>query len=137
MKKKDLYYERIPTKLLREDVRYLGNILGQVIKSQEGQKFFDLVEKVRKLSKANKANPNSKKSNTNVINAIKKLDPKNTFKLTRAFSHFMNFMNLAELVDASRSINENENKYLKQQSSYLFHLIHVHKHDQPQLKYMG
>ena len=27
MKKKDLYYERIPTKLLREDVRYLGNIL--------------------------------------------------------------------------------------------------------------
>ena len=46
MKKKDLYYERIPTKLLREDVKYLGNILGQVIKSQEGQKFFDLVEKV-------------------------------------------------------------------------------------------
>ena len=109
MKKKDLYYERIPTKLLREDVKYLGNILGQVIRTQEGKKFFDLVEKVRKLSKANKANPNFKKSNTNVINAIKKLDPKNTFKLTRAFSHFMNFMNLAELVDASRSINENEN----------------------------
>ena len=54
MKKKDLYYERIPTKLLREDVKYLGNILGKVIKIQEGQKFFDLVEKVRKLSKTNK-----------------------------------------------------------------------------------
>ena len=40
MKKKDLYYERIPTKLLREDVKYLGNILGKVIKIQEGQKFF-------------------------------------------------------------------------------------------------
>ena len=103
MKKKDLYYERIPTKLLREDVKYLGNTLGKVIITQEGQKFFDLVEKVRKLSKANKANPNSKKLNSDVINAIKKLDPKNTFKLTRAFSHFMNFMNLAELVDASRS----------------------------------
>ena len=64
MKKKDLYYERIPTKLLREDVRYLGNILGHVIKAQEGQKFFSLVEKVRKLSKANKVNPNSKKLNT-------------------------------------------------------------------------
>ena len=114
MKKKDLYYERIPTKLLREDVRYLGNILGQVIRAQDGQKFFNLVEKVRKLSKANKANPNSKKLNNDVINAIKKLDPKNTFKLTRAFSHFMNFMNLAELVDASRSINENENNKKKQ-----------------------
>ena len=54
MKKRDLYYERIPTKLFRENVRYLGNILGKVIKQQEGEKFFQLVEKVRKLSKANK-----------------------------------------------------------------------------------
>ena len=43
MKKKDLYYERIPTKLLREDIRYLGNILGRVIKKQEGVSFFNLV----------------------------------------------------------------------------------------------
>ena len=49
MKKRDLYYERIPTKFFRENVRYLGNILGKVIKDQEGQKFFELVEKVRKL----------------------------------------------------------------------------------------
>ena len=82
MKKKDLYYERIPTKLLREDVKYLGNILGKVIITQEGQKFFDLVEKVRKLSKANKKNPNQKSLNSKVINVIKMLNPKNTFKLT-------------------------------------------------------
>ena len=91
MKKKDLYYERIPTKLLREDVRYLGNVLGKVIKIQEGQKFFDLVEKIRKLSKSNKSGQNQKKSNKKVVNAIKKLSPINTFKITRAFSHFMNF----------------------------------------------
>jgi len=48
MKKRDLYYERIPTKLLREDIRHLGNILGKVLKDQEGDKFFELVEKVRK-----------------------------------------------------------------------------------------
>ena len=60
MKKKDLYYERIPTKLLREDVKYLGNTLGKVIITQEGQKFFDLVEKVKKLSKANKKNQTKK-----------------------------------------------------------------------------
>ena len=113
MKKKDLYYERIPTKLLREDVKYLGNILGKVIKTQEGQKFFDLVEKVRKLSKANKKNPNQKQLNSKVLGAIKNLNPKNTYKLTRAFSHFMNFMNLAELVDASRSLNEHENSQKK------------------------
>ena len=54
MQKRDLYYERIPTKLLREDVKYLGNVLGKVIKDQEGKNFFELIEKVRKLSKANK-----------------------------------------------------------------------------------
>jgi phosphoenolpyruvate carboxylase len=38
MIKRDLYYDRIPTKSLRNDVRYLGNILGKVIKNQEGEK---------------------------------------------------------------------------------------------------
>ena len=54
MIKRDLYYERIPTKSLREDVRFLGNSLGNVIKEQEGKSFYNLVEKIRKLSKANK-----------------------------------------------------------------------------------
>ena len=120
MQKRDLYYERIPTKLLREDVRYLGNILGRVIKDQEGQKFFELVEKVRKLSKANKTSQNINQTNRKVIRAIKNLNPKNTFKLTRAFTHFMNFINLAELIDASRSLNEYENSKKKIVNHNLF-----------------
>ena len=60
MLKRDLYYERIPTKSLRDDVRYLGNILGRVIKEQEGEKFFEIVEKIRKLSKS-KSNQSHKK----------------------------------------------------------------------------
>ena len=51
MKKRDLYYERIPTKLLREDIRLLGTYLGRVIKDQEGLSFFKTVEKLRLLSK--------------------------------------------------------------------------------------
>ena len=120
MKKKDLYYERIPTKLQREDVKYLGSMLGKVISTQEGQKFFNLVEKIRKLSKANKINPNQKKLNFKVINAIKKINPQNTFKLTRAFSHFMNLINLAELVDASRVLNDYENNKKKLNKKNLF-----------------
>ena len=46
MKKRDLYYERIPTKLLREDFRLLGTFLGRVIKDQEGLAFFKIVEKI-------------------------------------------------------------------------------------------
>jgi len=121
MKKKDLYYERIPTKLLREDIRYLGNILGRVIKKQEGENFFNLVEKIRKLSKANKANITSKHSHNRIIREIKKLNPKNTFKLTRAFTHFMNFINLAESIDASRSLNiyENDRKNISNKNIFI------------------
>ncbi len=120
MQKRDLYYERIPTKLLRDDVRYLGNILGKVIKEQEGKNFFTLVEKIRRLSKANNTSLNTKQTNRKVIKAIQDLDPKNTFKLTRAFTHFMNFINLAELIDASRSLNEYENNKKKISDRNLF-----------------
>ena len=119
MQKRDLYYERIPTKLLREDVRYLGNILGRVIKEQEGEKFFNLVEKVRKLSKVNKINY-SNHSYGKIIRAIKNLNPKNTFKLTRAFTHFMNLINLAESIDASRNLNEYENSKKKNSNKNIF-----------------
>ena len=44
MKKRDLYYERIPTKLLRDDFRLLGTFLGKVIKDQEGQIFLILLK---------------------------------------------------------------------------------------------
>ena len=120
MKKRDLYYERIPTKFFRENVKYLGNILGRVIKEQEGQKFFELVEKVRKLSKANKINSKIIKLIEKVIKAIKKLSPKNSFKLTRAFTHFMNFINLADLIDASRKLNEYENSNKKTSNNNIF-----------------
>ena len=109
MLKRDLYYERIPTKSLRDDVRYLGNILGRVIKNQEGQKFFDLVEKIRLLSKANIANKNHREPFKKILNEVKKLSPNSLFKLTRAFNHFMNFYNLAESVDASRTLDLYEN----------------------------
>ena len=35
MLKRDLYYESIPTKSLRDDVRYLGNTLGKDLKSRK------------------------------------------------------------------------------------------------------
>jgi phosphoenolpyruvate carboxylase len=119
MQKRDLYYERIPTKLLREDVRYLGNNLGKVIKLQEGEKFYNLVEKVRKLSKVNNYNY-SNHSYGKIIRTINNLNPKYTFKLTRAFTHFMNLINLAESIDASRKLDEYENSKKKISNKNIF-----------------
>ncbi len=109
MIKRDLYYERIPTKTLREDVRYLGNILGRVIKKQEGNKFFTIVEKTRLLSKANIANKSQKEPFKKLSQQIKKLSPSNIYKLTRAYNHFMNLYNIAESIDASRTLDQYEN----------------------------
>ena len=46
MKKRDLYYDRIPTKLLRENVRYLGNILGILNNSSQEYFQYDLSKKI-------------------------------------------------------------------------------------------
>jgi phosphoenolpyruvate carboxylase len=110
MKKRDLYYERIPTKLLREDIRYLGNILGEVIKEQEGIKFFNLVERVRKISKANKINLKNKNSFKKLVKTVRNSNPIDTLRLTRAFTHLINFINLAESIDTSRNLDEYETK---------------------------
>ena len=120
MIKRDLYYERIPTKSLREDVRYLGDILGRVIKKQEGKNFFKLVEDTRLLSKANNYNKSSKDPFKNIIKKINGLSPINTFKLSRAFNHFMNFINLSESIDASRNLDEYENNQKDPKNKNIF-----------------
>ena len=84
MLKRDLYYESIPTKSLRDDVRYLGNILGRVIKKQEGENFFNLVEKIRLLSKANTRNKNNKNRFNKITSEIQRLKPIKIFKLAPA-----------------------------------------------------
>ena len=43
-------------KPLRNDVRFLGNILGKVIIEQEGKRVFDIEEKIRALTKEMRSN---------------------------------------------------------------------------------
>ncbi len=120
MKQRDLYYERIPTKLLREDIRLLGTFLGRVIKDQEGTKFFNIVERLRLLSKNTLLDKNKSKVFFKISKDIRKLSPEITFKVTRAFSHILNLINLAESLDASRKLNEYDNPYFKGKKQNLF-----------------
>ena len=120
MKKRDLYYERIPTKLLREDIRLLGTFLGRVIRDQEGLAFYKIVERLRLLSKNTLLDKNKSKVFLKVSIEVKKLKPKDIFRLTRSFSHILNLMNLAESLDASRKLNEYENPYFKNKNQNIF-----------------
>ena len=120
MKKRDLYYERIPTKLLREDIRLLGTFLGRVIRDQEGLAFYKIVERLRLLSKNTLLDKNKSKVFLKVSKEVKKLKPKDIFRVTRSFSHILNLMNLAESLDASRKLNEYENPYFKNKNQNIF-----------------
>ena len=120
MKKRDLYYERIPTKLLREDIRLLGTFLGRVIRDQEGLTFYKIVERLRLLSKNTLLDKNKSKVFLKVSKEVKKLKPKDIFRVTRSFSHILNLMNLAESLDASRKLNEYENPYFKNKNQNIF-----------------
>ena len=44
-----------PHKPLRDDVRLLGELLGQAIRAREGEQSFALVERVRALAKSGRA----------------------------------------------------------------------------------
>jgi len=84
---------------LSNTVNLLGNILGSVIKKQEGLSYFNKVEKIRFLSKASK---NSKDINTKekAFNKLKKtiinLNPSESLVIARSFTQFLNLSNLAE-----------------------------------------
>ena len=80
---------------LIEDIRLLGKILGDIVREQEGDTVFDLVERIRKLSVSfhREANHNANKELTKIL---KGLSSDNAMKVLRAFTYFSHLANLAE-----------------------------------------
>lgn len=79
---------------LREDVRLLGNFLGDTLKQQSGQALFDQVEDIRKYAKG--ARDGDAQAEKQLSDILQNLKDEDTLPLTRAFTHFLNFANLAE-----------------------------------------
>ncbi|HEX7086996.1 MAG TPA: phosphoenolpyruvate carboxylase [Vicinamibacterales bacterium] len=81
-------------KALREDVRLLGDLLGETLRRQEGQAIFDLVERVRALSK--KARAGSEADFRTLTRVLEQMPVDEAQPVARAFSHFLNLANIAE-----------------------------------------
>jgi phosphoenolpyruvate carboxylase len=78
-----------PQAPLRDDVRTLGELLGNVLRATEGDDFFETVERVRVLSKRG--------SEFDVLSEILLgTSIERAERLARAFSHFLNLSNIAE-----------------------------------------
>ncbi len=83
-----------PMPALREDVRVLGEILGDVLRQQEGDALFDLVERVRTLAKGARAGqPQDAERLRGLLGGM---DVARALPLARAFTHFLSLTNIAE-----------------------------------------
>ena len=91
---------------LREDVRLLGNLLGETLKEQAGQDLFNQVEQIRALAKG--ARDGHIEAEKQLEQLFLSLEDQEILPLTRAFSHFLNFANIAEQYHVVRSRRQQE-----------------------------
>ena len=81
--------------LLRRDVRFLGNILGEVLVHQGGRELLEHVEKIREMSKALRAEylPELYEG---FIQTVGGLEPGIRHQVIRAFAIYFQLVNIAE-----------------------------------------
>ena len=80
---------------LIEDIRLLGRILGDVIREQEGEAAYALVEQIRQLSVAYRRDADAT-ADTALKKLLKSLSGEQTVSVIRAFTYFSHLANLAE-----------------------------------------
>jgi phosphoenolpyruvate carboxylase len=80
---------------LREDIRLLGRVLGDVLKTFEGQGLFDAVEEIRQTSARFRRHENPADARQ-LDRLLKKLPREATISVVRAFSYFSHLANIAE-----------------------------------------
>ena len=83
---------------LRRDVRSLGILLGEALREQEGEDFYELVEDLRRncIVLRNPNTSDNKLTLQRVTERIASLDVKQAYRLTKAFSTYFELANLAE-----------------------------------------
>ena len=86
--------------LLRDDVRRLGSIVGEVIREQAGDEFYELVEATRRLAIARRDGDDT--AGRELIALTRGLDRETAQLLVRAFSTYFQVVNLAEKVHRIR-----------------------------------
>lgn len=80
---------------LIEDIRLLGRLLGDVIREQEGEQAFELIEQVRQLSVSFRRDADEAADKA-LKRLLKGLSSDQTVSVIRAFTYFSHLANLAE-----------------------------------------
>ncbi len=80
---------------LVDDIRFLGRILGDVIREQDGKAAYELVERIRQLSVAYRLKSDAQAGRA-LDRLLKNLSGDQTVSVIRAFSYFSHLANIAE-----------------------------------------
>ena len=80
------------TKQLRQNVRLLGETLGNVIRESEGADLFDTVEQIRQCSKQSQ----EETTLDELFNMLNKMSDDRILAVARAFNQFLNLANIAD-----------------------------------------
>ncbi len=94
---------------LSKIIHLMGEVLGSVIKEQEGHSYFEKVEKIRLLSKSSRGKKNTKEINkafNKLKQNISKLSSKESLIIARSYSKFLDFSNIAESLNSVHNIHD-------------------------------
>ncbi len=83
-----------PHRALRDDVRLLGELLGDTLRRQEGQPLFERVERVRALAKRTRVS--SADGFETLAGELRAMPVESALPIARSFAHFLNLANVAE-----------------------------------------
>jgi phosphoenolpyruvate carboxylase len=86
--------ESDPHKPLRQDVRLLGELLGDTLRAHEGARLLETVERVRAVAKTSRARAD--RDFQALATELAQLPVGAAIPLARAFTHFLNLANVAE-----------------------------------------
>ena len=79
---------------LRDDVRLLGDLLGECLRQQAGEDLYQTIETIRKASVATRGEQGAALSSLRDL--LSPLDDATLLEVARAFSQFLNLSNIAE-----------------------------------------
>ncbi len=80
---------------LREDIRFLGRLLGECLREQEGDAAFEVVETIRQTA-VRFRRENDRAAGAELDRLLKRLSRDQTNQVVRAFSYFSHLANIAE-----------------------------------------
>ena len=86
---------RDPHKALRDDVRLLGELLGETLRRDEGIPHFERVERVRALAKLTRIGSGGEDFET-LAGEMRAMPVAAALPVARSFAHFLNLANIAE-----------------------------------------